>query len=250
MMASVTLNKIRGEYRRSGTCGVIAAILRCPGRWLRAWSELGRYRTFDSSPALLAYTRALAEGWFDPMQIDAEICAMLDRLRDLRPATILEIGTANGGTLFMYTRIAHPHATIISLDLPGGSFGGGYPAWRSPLYRRFALPGQQIILLRGNSHARHIRDEVERRLAGRSLDFLFIDGDHTYDGVKSDFEQYSPLVRASGLIGFHDIHPSDDDSTEVSRYWVDFAAAHRTESLISNRSQCGYGIGLYTKTPQ
>jgi hypothetical protein len=30
------------------------------------------------------------------------------------------------------------------------------------------------------------------------VDFLFIDGDHTYEGVKKDFEMYSPLVRREG----------------------------------------------------
>jgi predicted O-methyltransferase YrrM len=43
----------------------------------------------------------------------------------------------------------------------------------------------------------------------QNLDFLFIDGDHTYKGVKEDFEMYSPLVRKGGVIAFHDItkHP-------------------------------------------
>jgi len=48
-------------------------------------------------------------------------------------------------------------------------------------------------------------------LNGEPLDFLFIDGDHTYEGVKRDFEMYSPLVRNGGIIAFHDIvkHPPE-----------------------------------------
>jgi hypothetical protein len=45
----------------------------------------------------------------------------------------LEIGTARGGTLFFLTRLASPHATIVSVDLPGGPFGGGYPRRRALL---------------------------------------------------------------------------------------------------------------------
>lgn len=37
-----------------------------------------------------------------------------------------------------------------------------------------------------------------------SLDFVFIDGDHTYEAVKVDFEMYFPKVRHGGLIFMHD----------------------------------------------
>lgn len=44
---------------------------------------------------------------------------------------------------------------------------------------------------------------------GRPIDFLTIDGDHRYEGIKSDFLVYSSLVKEGGLIAFHDIllHP-------------------------------------------
>lgn len=36
------------------------------------------------------------------------------------------------------------------------------------------------------------------------LDVLFIDGDHSYDGVKADFERHEPNVKKGGIILFHD----------------------------------------------
>jgi len=42
---------------------------------------------------------------------------------------------------------------------------------------------------------------------GGELNFLFIDGDHTYEGVRKNFEMYSPLVRRGGIVAFHDIVP-------------------------------------------
>jgi predicted O-methyltransferase YrrM len=42
-------------------------------------------------------------------------------------------------------------------------------------------------------------------LKGSEGDFLFIDGDHTYQGVKQDFQMYSPLVKKGGIVAFHDI---------------------------------------------
>jgi predicted O-methyltransferase YrrM len=49
--------------------------------------------------------------------------------------------------------------------------------------------------------------KIEGILKGRKVDFLFIDADHSYEGVKKDFEMYSPLVRKGGIIAFHDIIP-------------------------------------------
>lgn len=37
-----------------------------------------------------------------------------------------------------------------------------------------------------------------------SLDFIFIDGDHTYDAVKNDYYAYKSKIKKGGLIYFHD----------------------------------------------
>ena len=39
------------------------------------------------------------------------------------------------------------------------------------------------------------------------FDFIFIDGDHTYDAVKQDFEQWFPLLQPGGIVAFHDSAP-------------------------------------------
>jgi hypothetical protein len=36
------------------------------------------------------------------------------------------------------------------------------------------------------------------------FDFIFIDGDHTYDAVSQDFELYLPKVKKGGLVFMHD----------------------------------------------
>ena len=48
------------------------------------------------------------------------------------------------------------------------------------------------------------------RLVGGTLDFAFIDGDHTHSGVLRDCRAYWPKVRTGGLIAGHDFcHPRD-----------------------------------------
>jgi glycosyltransferase involved in cell wall biosynthesis len=48
-----------------------------------------------------------------------------------------------------------------------------------------------------------LSDEVAKEWE-REIDILFIDGDHTFDQVKKDFDNFSPYVRKGGFILFHD----------------------------------------------
>jgi len=158
---------------------------------------------------------------------------------------VLEIGTNNGGTLFLFCRAADPAATVISVDLPGGLFGGGYSVLRVPYFRAFGSPRQRVVLLRMDSHAPRTADRVRRALGGRPLDFLFIDGDHTYGGVRQDFETYGPMVRPGGLVAFHDILPTATGvGGEVPKFWTEVKGQYESEELVEDPGQGMMGIGL------
>jgi predicted O-methyltransferase YrrM len=180
-----------------------------------------------------------------PAQVREEIAKLLELVAGLRPRVVLEIGTERGGTLFLFTRVADPNAKIISLDLPDGPFGGGYPRWKVPLYKSFARGGQRIYLLRRDSHDPRTLEEVERILGGEKVDFLFIDGDHTYEGVKRDFETYSLLVREGGIIAFHDICPHPPETKcEVSRFWDEVKQRYKYAEIVEDWNQKWAGIGV------
>ena len=181
----------------------------------------------------------------EPSQVDTEITALIKLLAENPPKTILEIGTNKGGTFFLLSRIAAPDATLLSLDLPLGRFGGGYQPWQGKLYRSFARDQQRIELLLGDSHQLESVEKVKALLAGRQLDFLLIDGDHRYEGVKHDFELYSPLVKMGGLIAFHDIVPGLEDHVGgVPRFWAEIKATHPVTEFVYDWKQGAYGIGV------
>lgn len=186
-----------------------------------------------------------SNGLISPGQWRSEILGLARRVQQLQPRTVVEIGTATGGTLFIWCALAHPEATIVSIDLPGGIHGGGYPYWKTFVYRRFTSAKQKLHLLRGNSHDPAMLAQLKARLAGQPVDFLFIDGDHTYAGVKQDFEMYSPLVRKGGLIAFHDIvvHPPELDC-HVDEFWNELKQTRPAQEFIENPKQGWGGIGL------
>jgi predicted O-methyltransferase YrrM len=182
---------------------------------------------------------------FRPFQNGRELRRFIERAAALKPRTVVEIGTARGGTLFLLSCIADPSARLVSVDLPAGLYGGGYPSWKGLLYRRFMGAGQSLHLIRGDSHKQTTFEQTLEALNGDSVDLLFIDGDHTYAGAKQDFMKYRSLVRPGGLIVFHDILPSaiDKDIT-VSPLWAEVAGAFRTEEIVDSYDQGQFGIGV------
>jgi hypothetical protein len=160
-----------------------------------------------------------------------------------------EIGRGQGGTLALLCRAAAPDALVLSLDLPGGLYGGEVPVlnrapWRPRLLRALAGPRQRLELIDGDSRAPASVKRFEAALAGRKLDLLFIDGDHTYEGVKADYELYSRFVRPGGVIAFHDIQPGYEAAgVEVSRFWREYPLPGERREYIADPAQLSCGIG-------
>lgn len=90
-------------------------------------------------------------------------------------------------------------------------------------------------------------------LAGRKIDFLFIDGDHEYNGVSKDFHSYRQLVATNGVISFHDIVPDYltryNKNTgmwvgEVPKFWSEIKTKYNSDEIVENYEQDGLGIGV------
>lgn len=213
----------------------------------RLGRSCARLLLFDRSAGLKELVDLVtSDEFFRTKQVPSELTALGEILVGLRPDSAMEIGTWRGGTLFFLTRLAGHRATIVSVDLPGGQpDGGGYSGKRAWLYRRFARRGQRLFTLRGDSHSGEMLKRVRAALGGKPLDYLFIDGDHTYEGVKRDFELFAPLVRGGGVIAFHDIveHPPET-SCEVSRFWNQVKPGYRHTEVIADLRQGWAGIGV------
>jgi cephalosporin hydroxylase len=180
-----------------------------------------------------------------PWQAPNELLELAKIVQARRPKRMLEIGSAKGGTLFVWCQMADPEATVVSVDLPGGDFGRGYAAGRVPLMRRFRQSGQKLHLLQTDSHDSETLLRIKKIFGNTSIDFLFIDGDHTYDGVKQDFDMYSTLVAKGGIIGFHDIVEAPAVTAgEVSQFWNDIKPGFRHREIVADKVPAGYGIGL------
>lgn len=184
-------------------------------------------------------------GLIRPLQVRDEIIGLLKIVDQMKPKVMIEIGTHNGGTLFLFSRVVSEQAVIISIDFPDARFGGGYTVWRTPLYKAFKLTQQKLYLLRADSHKTETLNRVKDILKGREVDFVFIDGDHSYDGVKKDFEMYSSLVRKGGKMSFHDVLHHGEAGCEVGKFWNQLKQhGYKYNEIIADKNQGWGGIGV------
>ena len=179
-------------------------------------------------------------------QNPVEIEQLFEEICQLRPERVLEIGTAQGGTLYLWTQAASANATLVSVDLPGGDFGGAYTPCRTKLYQAFARPEQTIYLELADSHQPDSLAKVKELFGNQQIDFAFIDGDHTYEGVKADFNEYGPLVKPGGIIAFHDIlYREKQPSIRVDILWKELQDKYNcTEFIGPEGSEKKIGIGF------
>ncbi len=254
------LRGVADYWQRGGVAGLVSGVGRISRKWTRDFvsdrlsasrviAELAELPAALSPEQAMAAAFELGGGMLAPQQIPAEFVSLLRLVygAEPRPRRVLEIGSYRGGTLFCSCRLAAPDALLISLDLPESGPWRSYPRRRRKLYRAFARRGQRIEALRANSHDVATLELVHTALAGRRLDLLFIDGDHTFDGVKQDYETFGPLVREGGLIAFHDIVPGSSELVGgVPRFWEEVKDKLPVQEIVEDWSQGGFGIGLVT----
>jgi len=190
-------------------------------------------------------------GYYDRIslnQFKSEFKEFSEYIKTTKPEIVVEIGTKKGGSFFMWARFLKPKQ-LISIDLPDGIHGGGFPKQKIPFLKYFLSdsPNSKISIILGDSHKDDTINKLKAILSGNKIDFLFIDGDHRYDGVKSDFYKYKDLVKEGGTIAFHDIVISDHHhnlNCFVDVLWHEIKNNYEHKEFIQNKSQDRYGIGV------
>jgi predicted O-methyltransferase YrrM len=114
---------------------------------------------------------------------------------------LVEVGVFQGVTTQVLRRAMDPSGVIIGID---------------PFFRnRLGLCFYRMIAMRevGEIHNGRIEwlemTSAEALSEGKfgqesSLDFVFIDGDHSWEGIEVDWKGFSPLVLRGGIIALHD----------------------------------------------
>lgn len=175
-------------------------------------------------------------------QLKDEIKDLASFVQKQKPSVIVEIGTKYGGTFMIWNEISD--GLKISIDLTDGIHGGvshDDVVNRDNFFKK--KYGENCVFINGNSHDISTYEKLLGILNGKKIDFLFIDGDHTYEGVKSDFNMYNTLVKKGGHIAFHDINDSENHrkrNVYVCQLWQEL----NYDKIEFNSNEDWGGIGI------
>jgi predicted O-methyltransferase YrrM len=142
------------------------------------------------------------EGWFTYNELYQEIVN-----NSSNNSVFIEIGTWKGqSTVFMAEKIkeSSKHIKFYAIDTFEGSdeHKNELVILNKTLYKEYLKNIEPvkdyIITIKGNSN------KVHEQFKNESIDFIFIDGDHTLKGITSDLKNWYPKIKSNGIIAGHD----------------------------------------------
>jgi cephalosporin hydroxylase len=156
-----------------------------------------------------------------------ELGWLLGKVQDVDPKVIIEIGVHLGHSLKVWQDAFMPEILI------------GIDNESNDTLEDYLNTGKlQASIARFDSHDPGCVKMIEFLLGGRKIDFLFIDGDHTYEGVKQDYETFKPLVKNGGIIALHDAALKDNPTVEVYKLWDEL----KGNKVLYQKDGTGVGV--------
>ena len=175
--------------------------------------RLNRNRNLDNMPFDLPVKMSLEfehlSGLFASTSLDHAVIAMPIRqaaylfglIRQMKAQTVVEIGRYKGGSTLTIAAAMKGEGRFWSIDngekedrIFGYKSSRSFDQQISDICSRLGL---RVNLLVGDSYT----IEIETG----EVDVVFIDGDHSYEGVKNDFERFGRRVRVGGALLFDDV---------------------------------------------
>ncbi len=163
----------------------------------------------------------------NPLQDQEELKWFTKLTMDLGVRRYLEIGSDFGCSMYAVLANSPASSLGVSIDLQHNNF--------NTVKEELTTLGYSIHTYTGDSKDVSIIDSV-RKLA--PYDLILIDGDHTYDGLKSDFDNYHNLAP---VVAIHDTALLSSQP-DVHRFWEEVRIPHRSLEYSSPFSRLGYGV--------
>lgn len=165
-----------------------------------------------------------------------------DLIINIKPKVIVELGTHYGTSLWAFSQAVKDQNIDTELN--------AIDTWKGDEQATFY--GEEVFKTVNdikNTYYSELKinlirktfDEALVDFDDNSIDILHIDGLHTYEAVKHDFETWLPKVKENGIVLFHDIVVTRDDFG-VYKFWKELKEKYKTMEFHSS-----YGLGILFK---
>ena len=135
---------------------------------------------------------------------------------NIKNTTMVEIGSYKGESTLMFAS-SFAFDTIYAIDPLVGMSDSIQEAFNENT-KWFKGNGTGI----GDIKVEHIKEysfDAVDRFEDESLDFVYVDGDHSFTNVVKDIGLYLPKIKKSGFIGGHDYSPEHPGVKEAIQYF-------------------------------
>jgi predicted O-methyltransferase YrrM len=146
---------------------------------------------------------------------------------------ILEFGWSTGISHTILCKVLQPKESVaVDLIEPSGMNTGTFFA---------NLRFKNLTLIANNSTSNYAKQKLSKL---GPYDFIFIDGGHDYETVKSDFLTAIENASARAIIALHDIYAAQP--SEVKRFWEEVKSnkKFKTIEFYDHEETIKYGIGI------
>ena len=144
---------------------------------------------------------------------------------NLKPTVFVELGAYSGISYFAFCKcVAEQNlpTQCFAVDTWQGDEHAGI--YGENVFERFLADNQRYAIF--SQPIRCHFDAALNRFEDGSIDLLHIDGLHTYEAVRHDFETWHPKLAQNSVVLFHDISVRHSDF-EVFKYWSELKKASR-----------------------
>jgi hypothetical protein len=156
----------------------------------------------------------------------------------LRPERVVELGSHYGVSFFAFCEAAEafsPHTFVYAVDTWGGDEHAGY--YDEDVYNKVLRHWEDHHRVRSRL-VRSTFDLAAEHFEDKSIDILHIDGLHTYDAVKHDYETWLPKLKDEAIVLFHDINVREREFG-VWKLWQAIKDDNSTHEVLN-----GHGLGI------
>jgi hypothetical protein len=161
-------------------------------------------------------------------------------IETLKPKTVVELGVHAGTSYFSFCQAIkgiNSNTACYGVDTWVGDEHAGY--YGAEIYEKVAAHNTEKYS-RFSTLIRATFDEASTYFIDGTIDLLHIDGLHTYEAVKHDFETWLPKLSPNAVVLFHDINVRERNFG-VFTLWEELKQSYRNFQY-----DFGHGLGVLT----